>query len=98
MRVVRALLARLFERPEYVADPDCEHCYGRGFDAGGQPCVCVREIRVGRDMAGKPDGPGLVACGVCGEIQPRSRAVQVTASDWACGDEHAAQIAEEQAL
>lgn len=47
---------------------------------------------------GKADGPSLVACAVCGDIQPRVRAVQVTASDWACGDPHASQIAEEQAL
>lgn len=47
---------------------------------------------------GKADGPALVACGVCGDIQPRRRAVRVTATDWACGDAHASQIAEEQAL
>lgn len=98
MQHLRRLWAILTDRPQLIADPDCGECYGRGFDAGGQQCVCVREIRVGRGMVGKPDGPGLVACGVCGDIQPRARAVQVTASDWACGDAHAVQIAEEQAL
>lgn len=97
MQYLRRLWAWLNERPQLIADPDCGDCYGRGFDAGGQQCVCVREIRVGRGMAGKPDGHDLAACAVCGTIRPRARALRVTPTLWACGGEHADQIANEQA-
>lgn len=41
----RRLWAFVTERPNIIADPDCEDCYGHGYDAGGQPCACVLEIR-----------------------------------------------------
>lgn len=83
--LLRRLLSLRPERVNVIADPACEECFGRGFDAGGQQCVCVREIRVGRNMADTPDGPELVACGECGTISSRARFVQVTPTIWVCG-------------
>jgi len=31
--------------PKQVADADCEHCRGVGYDASGLCCTCVKELK-----------------------------------------------------